>query len=267
MTRRQPFGCHRSFGKRVRTLPLLSFQSLDSTLAVFNILCHLTGMGAIYKPTLGPDCWREFLADPERQWKTGYSARSMANAWEAYNGLPQTIRNALSSISSNIEPLLVIPEYKVSMPGQGGDSQNDAFLLARLGNQTASIMIEGKVSETFDKEICDWMKNASANKRTRLTSLCVTLGLSFPPDDRLRYQLFHRTASALITAEKFKTDLAIMLVHSFSREHVWFEDYAKFAQALGVKDPERGIAQLTSSKTSVPLFLGWVTGEARFLEM
>ena len=171
-------------------------------------------MSIIYKPTQNPDCWREFLADPDGHWKTGFSAKSMAHAWEEENGMPARIRDAIQkALSGKLEPLIVIPEYKVPLPGQGGDSQNDAFVLARIGSQTAAIMVEGKVNESFDVELTDWMKRASDNKKVRLSGLCDILGLGYPPNLSLRYQLLHRTASAIITAEKFKTDIAIMLVH------------------------------------------------------
>ena len=98
-------------------------------------------------------------------------------------------------------------------------------------------------TESFDVELSDWMTRASDNKKARLTGLCNILGLKYPPDLSLRYQLFHRTASALITAQTFKTDIAIMLVHSFSQNQAWFEDYAAFAKALGIKAPKRGIFQ------------------------
>ena len=224
-------------------------------------------MTIIYKPTQSPDCWREFLADPETQWKTGYSAKSMAYAWEQENGMPASIRDAIElALLGKLEPLMVIPEYKVPLPGRGRDSQNDAFVLARIGSQTAAIMVEGKVNESFDVELSDWMKRASDNKKARLTGLCNILGLKYPPDLSLRYQLFHRTASALITAQRFKTDIAIMLVHSFSQDHAWFEDYAAFAKALGINAPKRGTLQKTNSETSLPLYLGWVTGDPKYLK-
>jgi hypothetical protein len=37
----------------------------------------------------------------------------------------------------------------------------------------------------------------------------------------------------LIEAERFCAGHALMLVHSFSQTHEWFEDYAAFARLLG----------------------------------
>jgi hypothetical protein len=40
-------------------------------------------------------------------------------------------------------------------------------------------------------------------------------------DDHLYYRLFHRPASAVLEAERFKMDEAAMIVHSFSPESKW----------------------------------------------
>ncbi len=48
-------------------------------------------MTPIYKPTKTPECWREFLADPIKHWRTGYSAKSMAFSWEEADGVPEEI--------------------------------------------------------------------------------------------------------------------------------------------------------------------------------
>ncbi|GHO82512.1 DUF6946 family protein [Dictyobacter formicarum] len=34
----------------------------------------------MYPPTVGPQNWQKLLADPEKQWRTGYSARTIADA-------------------------------------------------------------------------------------------------------------------------------------------------------------------------------------------
>ena len=63
-------------------------------------------MTIIYKPTRNPDCWREFLGDPEKHWKTGFSAKSMAHAWEQENGMPSRIRDAIKQgLTGKLEPL------------------------------------------------------------------------------------------------------------------------------------------------------------------
>jgi hypothetical protein len=46
--------------------------------------------------------------------------------------------------------------------------------------------------------------------------LCATLGLNTSDVGGLRYQLLHRTASAVYEAQRYRSRRAIMLVHSFS---------------------------------------------------
>jgi len=222
-------------------------------------------MTCIYRPTAGPEDWRTFLADPDLHWKTGYSARAMANSWEDASGLPPEVREALAAhFGAEIEPLFVVPEHKVAMPGSAsGPSQNDVFMFARIGEETAVVMVEGKVNESFDKTIGEWMIGASAAKQVRMEGLCSLLGLAHPPDPDLRYQLLHRAASAILEAERFGADHAVMLVQSFSQQHVWFDDFAGFVNAL------RGSAELGRLATvdvgKGHLHLGWVTGEPVFL--
>ena len=223
-------------------------------------------MSKIFKPTRGADDWRDFLADPILHWKTGYSAKSMAYAWEENAGMPPRIQQALSSaFEGDIDTLIVIPEYKVPLPGGRTQSQNDAFVLVRIGNQTAVIMIEGKVEEPFGDPISKWFDSASKGKTERLTYLTKTLGLSESPPVHLRYQLFHRTASAVIEAERFKADMAIMLVHSFSQTHKWFGDYAAFADLMRCDGAHLGNVVKSDLATVRPLYLGWVTGDPVYL--
>ena len=48
-------------------------------------------MAKFYIHSKGPESWKEFLADPDKQWATGYSARSLAHCWEEANGFPETV--------------------------------------------------------------------------------------------------------------------------------------------------------------------------------
>jgi hypothetical protein len=40
----------------------------------------------VYIPTTGPDDWQRFVADPAKQWRTGFSAKTLAYCWECANG-------------------------------------------------------------------------------------------------------------------------------------------------------------------------------------
>jgi hypothetical protein len=88
-----------------------------------------------------------FLADPDKQWRTGYSAKSLAACWEAANGLPSEIAELLSQATgappSDLELLVAFPEWKVALPGGQRESQNDVFALVRAGSAVVSVAVEG----------------------------------------------------------------------------------------------------------------------------
>jgi hypothetical protein len=199
-------------------------------------------MSKIYVPSLGPQRLQALLADPEKQWKTRYSARTIAHCWEAADGLPPEIA---ALFGDDAELLIAIPEHEVSLRDSGRESQTDVFALVKSQNQTIAVAVEGKVNETFGPTIKDWYVDPSPRKQQRLAFLCNLLGLPFPPPDDVHYQLFHRTASAVLEAERFKADAAAMIVHSFSPENNWFDAYGVF---LGLFDLEARPGQLVSKK-------------------
>ena len=226
-------------------------------------------MSKIYIPSAGPDSWQQFLADPEKQWRTGYSAKSLAYSWEEAGGFPREIKRALleSGIDemAGIEPLLVIPEHKVPLPGGRTESQNDAFVLASTGSELVSISIEGNVEESFGEPVSKWGPDNSPGKRKRFDYLVGLLGLENEDLSDTYYQLLHRTASAVIEAKRFHATTAMMLVHSFSQSHKWFPEYRDFATKLGV-DAELNRIHYAGKRSGVDLYLGWVVGDAEYLK-
>ena len=179
----------------------------------------------IFTPSKGPDSWKDFLADPEKQWVTGFSAKTLAYSWEDKNGFPKHFDKVLNKNGLDLDLLLAIPEYKVYLDTNSAPSQNDLFVLSRFSDGLAVMMIEGKVSESFDKMIKDW-KNGDG-KFHRFEFLKDKLEIDKKTEDinDYRYQLFHRTVSAILTAEQFTAKKAIMIVHSFSQSDKWFNDY------------------------------------------
>lgn len=216
----------------------------------------------------GPESWQKFLAEPEKHWKTGYSAKSLAYSWEEADGFPDEIGEALNSGSEelqNLEPLLTIPEYKVPLPGGIRGSQNDVFVLAANKKGLASICIEGKVNESFDRLVSEWDPDASRGKRERFDYLVDLLDLTGQDLRNIRYQLLHRTASAIIEANRFHAQFAIMLVHSFSQEHMWYEDFTDFSALFGIS-PVKDHVHFAGQKSGVDLYLGWIVGNSEYLE-
>jgi hypothetical protein len=104
-------------------------------------------MPRILSFTSGPNDWQTLLADPVKHWKAGYSARTLAHCWEAADGFPSEIAQALSqttdALLANLMPLLAVPEFKVPLPGGARASQNDPFVLARSSSGPVSIMVRG----------------------------------------------------------------------------------------------------------------------------
>jgi hypothetical protein len=200
-------------------------------------------MARIYLPSREPEDWRRLLGDPEKHWRIGYSARTLAHCWEHAGHLPPEIETILNPLGEP-ELLIAIPEHKVPLPGSKiGESQNDLFMLVRAGSKTVAVAIEGKVNEPFDQPLGKWLVNASPGKLQRLAYLCDLLGLNQPLPLDLHYQFLHRTASAVIEARRFKTDSAAMIVHSFSPERLWFDAFARFVALFGVEaQPDKLVA-------------------------
>ena len=137
-------------------------------------------MSNIFIRTSEAEDWKKFLAEPEKQWKRGYSARAMAYCWTESDGLPKNINKVLSKLSGLqcLETLLVIPEHQVPLPGGTRPSQNDVWVLARTANDLISIAVEGKVSEPFGPTIGEWLLKASPGKKKRYRFLCAIYRIS-----------------------------------------------------------------------------------------
>jgi len=217
-------------------------------------------------PANNPEDWKSLLAKPDRHWRTGYSAQSLAYCWQEVNDFPKSIRkvfrNSKIDLFQNIELLLAFPEYKHPLPGGKRASQSDIFILAKENNQLVSITVEGKVSEPFGPTVAEWKSDKGRGKRQRLKFLCDELHLDEDEIDDIRYQLLHRTASAIIEAKRFKAENALMLVHSFSEENEGFEDYCRFLDLFGVKGEIDSVV-FAKNIDGIDLFFAWVKEKQR----
>jgi len=128
------------------------------------------------------------------------------------------------------------------------------------------IMVEGKVSESFGPTLGEWRGDASHGKESRLRFLQRTLGLMENPAGSIRYQLLHRAASSVITGEQFRAAAAVMLVHSFSEQHVGWSDYQSFAALFGV-DAIEGVVHRLGRDSRIPLFGVWLWVTVRSWEV
>jgi hypothetical protein len=222
-------------------------------------------MNAIYIPASNAEQWAPFLAEP-KHWCKGRSARTLAYSWQEAQGFPDEVASVFrgSSHFSDIQLLLAVPEHQVALPGGARPSQSDIWALARSDTSLVSIAVEGKVDETFGPTLAEWLVEASPGKATRLAFLQEQLTLPGVLPGAVRYQLLHRTASAIIEARRFCATKAIMLVHSFAPAKDWFEDYSAFAGLFGVDaQPDRVLS--AGNCAGVDLHLAWVSGNHEYL--
>lgn len=224
-------------------------------------------MNRIFKTISSIADWQAL--HPKKHWRTGYSACTLAHCWGTADGFPPEVSTVLKNtdnpLLADLTPLLAIPEFKVPLPGGRRASQNDIFVLAQSRSGPVSIMVEGKVNEPFDKCLGKWCKKASPGKKERLNYLLDTLSLNAAPPDALRYQLLHRSASAIIEGVNRRAVAALLVVHSFSERRTGWSDYEMFLSLFDVQ-AVASETQLLSDSSKVPLFSAWVRGNLSFLE-
>ncbi|MBP6013143.1 MAG: hypothetical protein KBA31_13030 [Alphaproteobacteria bacterium] len=214
----------------------------------------------IFVPTNDASDWRRLLAQPETQWRDGYSAKAAAERWEASSGWPPEIAQQFELVGwGPTELLIALPEWKTPLPGGERAGQTDVFALVHTNTGVVACAVEAKVIESFDKTVREWSVSESIGKQRRLAYLCELLGLSNPPPGELRYQLLHRTAAALIEAKRFGCAGAAMIVHSFSAEKTQLKDFQAFARALGA-EVGADTPVIVRPCGGMPLLLGWASG-------
>ena len=227
-------------------------------------------MNKIYIPSDSPDMWRNLLAQPKKQWKKGYSARALAYCWQEADGFPKsvvtTFQKSKINLFGDVELLFAFPEYKVPLPGGKRESQNDIYVIAKSNNDLISIMIEGKVNEPFDKPVSSWISNSSGNsgKQERLDFLLNKLTLNQTQVQQIRYQLLHRTVSAIIEAQRIGAKNALMLVHSFSTKNEWFDDFGKFVKLFSLTAKINSIVGPYQTD-GINIYFGWIKGDKYYL--
>ncbi|GAB6061165.1 DUF6946 family protein [Desulfonatronum parangueonense] len=223
----------------------------------------------IYVPTQSYQDWQCLLAQPDLHWKAGYSAMTLARSWEAAapQGFPPevvaTLAMTANPVLQGLSMLIAIPEYQVALPGGERASQTDLLVLARGSEGLVAIAVEGKVDENFGPTVEQKRAENSRGVHIRLQFLAESLGLTEPIPGNIRYQLLHRTVSALLIAEQFSAKAAVMLVHSFSPTNKWFDDFAAFAALLGVQTRIDTLSAL-GIRRNLPLFIGWCSGGQKF---
>ena len=227
-------------------------------------------MKKIFVPTASGADWQKLLAKPVTHWKQGASAMTAAAAWEAGNGaLPPEITHILDASG---EPLLVgqqllaaLPEWQVQLPGGITTSNTDVLAICRNELGLCIIGVEAKVLEDFGPLVSSKRSEASSGQSERLTYLHSLLGVD-RFDDSIRYQLLHRTASALLTARDFHAAAAVMLVQAFDTPTARRGDFEAFRMAMGAREIAPLIYKVDTF-TGPSLYLAWCDGDSRFRDV
>jgi hypothetical protein len=131
------------------------------------------------------------------------------------------------------------------------------------------MVVEGKVDEPFGPLVKDWLPEASdheharsGHKHARLERLARTLGIDPSACRDLRYQLVHRTASAVYEAHRYRAKTAVMMVHSFDPHHAGLDDFKRFAAELLLPDADAARMAGPIERECVDLYLGWAPDHA-----
>ena len=224
-------------------------------------------MKRIFVPTLTGTDWQRLLAKPTTHWKKGASAMTAAAAWEAAgDALPHEISRLLESAH---DPLLLgqkllaaLPEWQVTLKGGNTTSNTDILAICRNELGLCIIGVEAKVHEDFGPSVSSKRAESSSGQSERLTFLHSLLHVE-RFDDAIRYQLLHRTASALLTAKEFHAATAVMLVHAFDTPEVRRGDFESFRTAMGAREVAPLVYKVDSFNDPT-LYLAWCDGDAEF---
>ncbi len=205
-----------------------------------------------------------YLAKRERHWKRGYSAYELAYSWVGAGGIPDKVRSVLETCPDYAGATLVegLFEREVDLRTPGRRSQTDLLAFVNSVHGYAVIAVEGKVDEPFGDLVSAW-NDGSPGKECRLKALCASLGLRVDDMDRIRYQLLHRTASAIYEAQRYQTTRAVMLVHSFSVTDKSFPDFQAFSRSMGI--PVEAVNCVSGERNceGIRLRLAWVKDQPR----
>jgi hypothetical protein len=125
-----------------------------------------------------------------------------------------------------------------------------------------SMAVEAKAGEPFDKTIDEWLADAkpTSGKPARLKQLREVLEIQGQLPGSLRYQLLHRAASAVLEAERFGAQDAVLLVQSFAADPDSLSAFSQFGAILGC-DCSTGMVVGGPTLGGVKLHLAWLDCE------
>jgi hypothetical protein len=209
-------------------------------------------------PVIEPEDVRPFLGKPY-QLKRGRSAWELAHSWISAERFPAPVREVLATPADFHDVVFEQGafEKQTDIITPGGASQSDLLVLAHSADERVVILVEAKVDEGFGKLIAAWT-DRTPGEEYRLEHLRCFLGIGQGDLPHLRYQLLHRTASAVLEAQRRGLRRALVLVHSFDPGNHGVGDFLAFAHAFGIEGAGRGVVASPHRIQQVDLSLGWV---------
>lgn len=193
-------------------------------------------------------------------WKQGRSAKAVADSWFAANDLPPRVR-AVVEQAPELKGAELIDAWLERCTdlgdGRSSASQTDLLAVLGVGDELAVMGVEAKVTESFGPLVSEWIGNGSEGKEDRLQRLCNLLGFDRDDVGDLRYQLFHRTAAAILEARRYRAKMAVMLVHSFCDEATGLADFTAFFERMGIVGTGRDRLSEPAAVGGIKLWIGW----------
>jgi hypothetical protein len=198
----------------------------------------------------------------ESHWKQGRSAKAVADSWFQANDVPPRVRAVLEqSIELKGAELIDAWLERCTDLGdrRGSATQTDLLAVLGVGDELAVMAVEAKVTESFGPLVSEWIGEGGEGKEDRLQRLCDLLGFDRGAVGDLRYQLFHRTAAAILEARRYRAKKAVMMVHSFCANATGLADFLAFFERMGVSGASRDQLSEAAPVRDVTLWAGWAS--------
>ena len=214
------------------------------------------------------------LGKGKEHWQPGRSAQLTARSWFEARDFPASIAAILATGKDfgNAELVDAFLERTVDLGDGREPSHTDVMAVVGVGNRLGVLAVEAKVDEPFGPFVQEWLdagkanSDAGAGRSARLDHLCALLELPRTAALPLRYQLLHRTASALIEARRYRATLAEMMVQSFCTRlpQTGLADFQSFAEAMGFAQLEPGVLSAPKMIGGISFSLGWASDATAF---
>lgn len=198
-----------------------------------------------------------------RHFKEGHSAFELTHRWKNVGSrMPEPIysifQNSGITDVRDIEILQIYVEYPVFLDSLRTPSKNDLMIFCKSTIAPKIVVaVEAKCAETFAERVQTWIRAPDSpnsrkqrklfkapvsivgRKEKRLAFLNEVLSVTISPDSHLRYQLLHRTASAILTARQTFANIAVVLIQAFTQSDSNYADFMEFCKFLGIQKPTR----------------------------